>query len=107
MWSYSIIQGSSSQIATEYLRLIPLSCAAIEAGENALASDFLQRAEALGKENELDDDDVAVHKCQRAYLDFCSGNKDAALASFKVRHPPTTCFWLPPSSHPPPPFFSS
>lgn len=28
-----------------------------------------------------------MHKCQRAYLDFCSGNKDAALASLKVRYP--------------------
>ncbi len=63
------------------------SCAAIEAGENALASDFLQRAEALGRENELDDDDIAVHRCQRAYLDFCAGNKDTAVASFKVRFP--------------------
>ncbi len=58
-----------------------------------LASDFLQRAEALGRENELDDDDVAVIKCQRAYLDFCSGNKDVAVASLKVRRP------LPVSSH--------
>jgi hypothetical protein len=61
------------------------SCAAIEAGENALAADFLQRAETLGRENELDEDDSAVLKCQRAYLDFCSGDKDAAIASFKVR----------------------
>ncbi len=65
----------------------PRSCAAIEAGENALAADFLQRAESLGRENELDDDDTAVHKCQRAYLDFCSGDKDTAMASFKVRRP--------------------
>ena len=60
------------------------SCAAIEVGENALASDFLQRAETLGRENDLDEDDIAVLKCQRAYLECCSGNQDAAIASFKV-----------------------
>ncbi len=66
-------------------RHAPRSCAAIEAGENALAGDFLQRAQTLGQENGLEDDDAAVLKCQQAYLDFVSGNKDAAMAAFKVR----------------------
>ena len=69
------------------------SCAAIEAGENALAGDFLQRAHTLGQENELEEDDVAVLKCQKAYLDFLSGNTDAAMASFKVSRA-TFCAFL-------------